>query len=199
MDPQHAATLKASVNRGKDDGCQYGAGSAGRPAVSGGWVEMMERRSIRANSMGFLDATRGNLYPDRPRVAVGAIVFKDERILLVQRGQPPAEGYWAIPGGSVEIGESLQQAAQREILEETGVHIHAREPVFTFDMIETDPDGGVRFHYVVVDLMADYMEGTPRPAGDAADARWVSAGELPRLKVSPATRDLLRKRFHFGV
>jgi ADP-ribose pyrophosphatase len=159
---------------------------------------MMERRSVRDNSMGMLDVTRGNLYPDRPRVAVGAVVFKDERILLVQRGKPPAEGTWAIPGGSVEIGESLQQAAQREILEETGVRIRAREPVFTFDMIETDADGSVRFHYVVVDVMADYLEGTLRPAGDAADARWVSAGELSRLFVSPATLDLLKKRFHFG-
>lgn len=146
-----------------------------------------------------MEAQGGNTYPDRPRVAVGAIVFKEGRILLVQRGKPPAEGYWAIPGGSVEIGESLQQAAQREILEETGISIHAHEPVFTFDIIETDADGSVRFHYVVVDVMADYGGGTLRPAGDAADARWVSAGELPRLKVSPATRDLLKKRFHFGV
>ncbi len=160
---------------------------------------MMERRSHHENPMSILGATSGNRYPDRPRVAVGAIVFKGERILLVQRGKPPAEGYWAIPGGSVEIGESLQQAAQREILEETGVSIHAREPVFTFDIIEKDADGSVRFHYVVVDVMADYMEGTLRPAGDAADARWVSSGELSRMKVSPATLDLLKERFHFGI
>lgn len=160
---------------------------------------MTARRSHHANSTGIMGATSGNRYPDRPRVAVGAVVFKDERILLVQRGQAPAEGYWAIPGGSVEIGESLQQAARREILEETGVSIRAREPVFTFDIIEKDADGNVRFHYVVVDVMADYLEGSLRPGGDAADARWVSSGELSRLKVSPATLDLLKQRFHFGV
>ncbi len=159
----------------------------------------MEQRVNQSNSMDIMSAASGNFYPDRPRVAVGAIVFKDGCILLVQRGKPPAEGYWAIPGGSVEIGESLQQAAQREIFEETGVSIHAREPVFTFDVVERDADGAVRFHYVVVDVMADYMEGNLNPAGDATDARWVSSAELSRLKVSRATLDLLKERFHFGV
>lgn len=173
-------------------GVNTGAASAERPAVR---VGTTGRRSHHANPT---DIMGGNLYPDRPRVAVGAIVFKDERILLVQRGQPPAEGCWAIPGGSVEIGESLQQAAQREILEETGVSIRAREPVFTFDIIENDADGSVRFHYVVVDVLADYLAGAPHPSGDAVDARWVSSGELSRLNVSPATRGLLKERFHFG-
>jgi len=134
-----------------------------------------------------------------PRVAVGAIVFKDDRILLVQRGKPPAADCWAIPGGSVELGETLQQAAEREILEETGATIRAREAVFTFDVIERDPDGMVRFHYVVVDLMADYVAGDLQAAGDAIDARWVAPTELALLRVSPATLDLLRRRFRFGT
>jgi ADP-ribose pyrophosphatase len=159
---------------------------------------MVERRINYSKSTECMSSAVDLAYPDRPRVAVGAIVFKDGRILLVQRGQPPAEGYWAIPGGSIEIGETLQEAAQREILEETGVSIQARDPVFTFDVIERDPNGVVRFHYVVVDLMADYVDGTPQPAGDAAGARWVSPAELPRLRVSPATLDLLKRRFHFG-
>jgi len=75
--------------------------------------------------MGSTDSTQ---YPERPRVAVGAVVFKGGDVLLVQRGQPPAEGTWAIPGGSVRIGETLPQAAEREILEETGVIIRATEP-----------------------------------------------------------------------
>jgi 8-oxo-dGTP diphosphatase len=137
-------------------------------------------------------------YPDRPRLAVGAIVFKDGRVLLVRRGQPPAEGEWAIPGGSVEIGETLQQAAQRELLEETGIIIQAGEPCFIFDVIQTDTDGRVRFHYVIIDLLADYVEGYPRAGGDAADARWVSAEALGELTLSPKTRDLLLRRFGFG-
>lgn len=160
---------------------------------------MMAKRIKHAWAADAMDAADGKSYPDRPRVAVGAIVFNHERILLVQRSQPPAEGYWAIPGGSVEIGETLQQAAQREIFEETGVQIQAREPAFAFDIIERDAAGAVRFHYVVVDLIAEYMEGTLRPAGDAIDARWVSSAELARLKVSRVTRELLKERFHFGT
>ncbi len=144
-------------------------------------------------------AAGSNRYPDRPRVAVGAIVFKEDAVLLVQRGQPPAEGTWAIPGGSVLVGETLQQAAEREILEETGVVIRAAEPVYTFDIIERDEQGRVRFHYVIVDLTAEHVEGTPRGASDAADARWVSASELPLLKVSLHTRTLLRERFNFAA
>ncbi|MBI5578646.1 MAG: NUDIX hydrolase [Deltaproteobacteria bacterium] len=139
------------------------------------------------------------LYPDRPCLAVGAIVFKDGRVLLVRRGQPPAEGEWAIPGGSVEIGETLQQAAQRELLEETQIVIQAGEPCFIFDVIQTDTDGRVRFHYVVVDLLADYVEGYPLAGGDAADARWVSAEDLKGLALNAKTRDLLQRRFGFGA
>jgi ADP-ribose pyrophosphatase len=140
-----------------------------------------------------------NLYPNRPRVAAGAVVFKENAVLLVQRGHPPAEGTWAIPGGSVLVGETLQQAAEREILEETGVVIRAAEPVYAFDVIERDEGGRVRFHYVIVDLAAEYVEGTPCGASDAADARWVSAAELPRLKVSRYTRALLRERYNFAT
>jgi ADP-ribose pyrophosphatase len=103
-----------------------------------------------------------NSYPDAPKVAVGAVVFKDERVLLVRRGQPPSKNLWAIPGGSVEIGETLQEAAEREILEETGIKIQAGEPVFTFDVIDRDGTGKIRFHYVIVDLAADYVTGDPQ-------------------------------------
>jgi len=173
-----------------------GSISAGQPAVRIGTMKRPMRRAASAGRQATPSATS---YPDWPRVAVGAVVFKDERVLLVRRGQPPAEGCWAIPGGSVEIGESLQQAAEREILEETGVSIHAREPVFTFDLIERDADGAVRFHYVIVDVMAEYVGGIPRAGGDAAGARWVSSAELARLNVSRVTLDLLEKRFRFGA
>ena len=137
-------------------------------------------------------------YPDQPRVAVGAIVFKDNRVLLVRRGKPPARDLWAIPGGSVKICETLQQAAEREIFEETGITIQALEPVFTFDYIERDEFGGARFHYVIIDLTAVYVRGEPRAGDDAADARWVSSQEIATLKVSLKTRQLLKERFDFG-
>jgi 8-oxo-dGTP diphosphatase len=139
-----------------------------------------------------------NDYPVNPRVAVGAVVFKDECVLLVRRGQPPAEDLWAIPGGSVEIGETLQEAAEREILEETGIQIRASKPIYTFDHIDRDAAGKVRFHYVIVDLAADYVLGEPSPGDDAVEARWVSAKEINGLAVSAATLNLLKARYGFG-
>ena len=95
-------------------------------------------------------------YPDLPRLAVGAVVVHQNRVLLVRRAKAPAKGLWAIPGGSVRLGETLQQAAEREILEETGLTIRAGEPMLTFETIRRDPNGQVRFHYVIVELKAVY-------------------------------------------
>ncbi len=131
-------------------------------------------------------------YPDYPRVGVGAIVIEKERVLLVRRGIPPSLGLWAIPGGSVEIGETLKEAAEREILEETGVRIEADRPVYSFDFIERDENGEIRFHYVIVDLMARYAGGEVRAADDAADAKWLTWSEIESLPVSPNTLRVLR-------
>lgn len=138
-----------------------------------------------------------NSYPNEPKVAVGAVVFKNQEVLLVRRGQPPSQDFWAIPGGSVEIGETLQQAAEREIFEETGIRIRAREPVYTFDVIDRDGHGKIRFHYVIVDLVADYLSGDPKAGDDAAEARWVSVQQIDDLQVSPPTLRLLKNKFGF--
>ena len=138
-------------------------------------------------------------YPTEPRVAVGAVVFNDSRVLLVRRAQPPSRDLWAIPGGRVEIGETLQEAAEREIFEETGVTILAREPVYTFDYIDRDRSGRTRFHYVIIDLTADYIRGSLKAGDDAAEARWVSSEEITDLNVSAKTLRLLKTRFDFGT
>lgn len=136
----------------------------------------------------------GSEYPDSPRVAVGAVVVRDRRVLLVRRGKAPARGLWAIPGGSVRLGESLRQAAEREILEETGLTIRAGEPVLTFESIHRDDGGRVRFHYVIVDLAADYVAGALRAADDAVDARWFSWAEIvSEPDVVPRTRELIQR------
>jgi len=139
----------------------------------------------------------GNDYPDLPRVAVGAVVFKDSKVLLVKRSKPPGKGLWAIPGGSVELGETLQQAAEREILEETGITILARKPFYTFDVIEKDTKNQTRFHYVIIDLMADYISGEPLPGDDADEVRWVSSRELKNFNTSPSTLKVLESLFRF--
>jgi len=140
-----------------------------------------------------------NEYPESPKVGVGAIVFKDGDVLLVRRGQAPSEGLWSIPGGKVELGESLQRAVEREIFEETGITIHANEPIYTFDLVERDDAGRVKYHYVIVDLIADYVEGEIQAGDDAIDARWVSPGEIEKLKMSQMTVELLKRHFSFGL
>ncbi len=141
------------------------------------------------------ESLASKIYPDAPRVAVGAVVFHQDRVLLVLRKQPPAAGVWAIPGGSVELGESLQAAAEREVLEETGLRIKAGDVIYTFDVVERDEAGRVRFHYVIVDLKGELLDPTqpPVPADDVTDAGWFTLDEVKRVEwpVSEATRALL--------
>lgn len=124
-------------------------------------------------------------------VGVGAVVVHEGRVLLVKRGVAPSKGLWAVPGGALELGETLQQGAEREILEETGVTIRAREPVYAFDFFERDQDRRMRFHFVIVDVAADYIQGDVKGADDAVEARWLSPEELDRLPVSKNTLKLL--------
>ena len=131
-------------------------------------------------------------YPDRPVVGVGAVVIRNGKVLLIKRGVSPSRGLWAVPGGSLELGETLQQGAEREILEETGITIRAREPIYAFDFFERDPDGRIRFHFAIVDLAADYIRGDVKGADDALEARWLAPGDLDRLPVSKNTLKLLQ-------
>jgi len=142
--------------------------------------------------------TTTSSYPDLPQVAVGAIVFKDNKVLLVLRANPPSEKMWSVPGGRVELGETLQEAAEREIKEETGITIRAKEPVFTFEVIDRDAAGRVRFHYVIIDLAADYVSGEPYAGNDAVDTNWISAEDLKGLAVSPTTLKVLKQLFNFS-
>ena len=136
-------------------------------------------------------------YPDSPQSAVGAIVIRDDKVLMVIRSNPPGKGLWSIPGGCVELGETLQEAAERELREETGITIRATKPVYTFDVIERDDEGHIRFHYVIVDLLADYVNGRPNAGSDVSEARWFTSRELEDIPVSRATRKLLKKAIQF--
>ena len=136
-------------------------------------------------------------YPDAPRPAVGAVVLHQGRVLLVRRRDPPHAGQWAIPGGSVALGESLAEAAEREVREETGVRVRAGRPVYAFDRVDRDEAGRVRHHYVIVDLLAEYVSGEPAAGDDALEARWLTPEEVAALPVNATTLDLLRTAVGF--
>ena len=131
-------------------------------------------------------------YPDLPRVAVGAVVIHNHCILLVKRGKQPAKGEWAIPGGSVELGETLEAAAEREIYEETGVTIKAGKMIYSFDSIVKDGDR-TRFHYVILDFEASYVAGDPRAGDDVLEAGWFRPKKIKTLGVNSRTLHLLAK------
>jgi len=137
-------------------------------------------------------------YPDAPRVGVGAVVFQDDRILMIKRGKSPSKGMWSIPGGRLELGETLQEAAEREVLEETGLTVKAGKPLYVFDMVAKDDDGRIKYHYVIVDLAAEFITGELIAGDDADDARWVLFEQLESLGVSEKMIRLLKDRFGFG-
>jgi len=115
-------------------------------------------------------------YPLAPLVGVGAVIVKDGRVLLVQRGTEPALGRWSIPGGLIEVGEALSEAVVREVREETGLEIEPVELVELLDRIHRDGDR-VRYHYVIADYLCRVVSGTLNAASDAAAVRWVERSE----------------------
>lgn len=134
-------------------------------------------------------------YPDRPLVGIGAVIVQDGRVLLVKRGGPPLEGQWSIPGGVLELGETLRQGAEREAFEETGLHVEAGELLDVFDSIYSDPQGSTQYHYAIIDFLCRPAGGELRPGGDAQDVRWVTLAELDELQVTANTRRVVRKAF----
>lgn len=132
-----------------------------------------------------------------PQIGVGAVVFKDNKILLVKRKNPPAKNQWAIPGGRLQLGETLREACQREILEETGINIKVGELIYTFEVIERRADGQILFHYVILDFLADYLSGTAIPGDDATEVGWFSPQDIKSLDINPYTKKLLKEKLHF--
>ena len=117
-------------------------------------------------------------FPTRPIVGVGAVVLDGGRVLLVKRGHAPLRGEWSLPGGAVELGETLGAALAREVLEETGLRVRVRDPVEIFERIQPAGDGRIRFHYVVVDYLCTLEGGRLQPGSDAEDGCWAEVDDL---------------------
>jgi len=132
-------------------------------------------------------------YPTRPIPGVAGVILDGDRILLSMRGKPPSEGKWGLPGGAVEVGETVEEALIREVLEETGVTVKPTRLITFLDSIHRDDDGGVRYHYVLFEYLCEYISGEVSPSSDAPDARWVNLGELDSLDIMPSTRRFIEK------
>jgi mutator protein MutT len=132
-------------------------------------------------------------FPDRPIVGVGAVVLHGDRVLIVKRGHPPLEGEWSLPGGTVEVGETLEAALVREILEETGLEVAVGAVVEVLDRIQYSDDGRIEYHFVLVDYVCTVAAGELAPASDAADARWVSAEEFPAYRLTHKVLEVIEK------
>jgi 8-oxo-dGTP diphosphatase len=128
-------------------------------------------------------------------VGVGAIIIEQDRVILVKRGHEPLAGSWSIPGGALEIGETLRQGAVREALEETGLTVKVRELLGVYDRILPDTDGHTRYHYVLIDFLCRKIAGDLHAAGDAAEARWFTRRELSELSLAQDTADVIRLGF----
>ena len=134
-------------------------------------------------------------FPELPLVGVGAIIIEGDRVLLVKRAHPPIQGQWSIPGGVLEVGEMVREAAVREAREETGLMVEPGELLGVYDRILRDPEQRVQYHYVLIDFLCRPVGGELLAASDAAEVRWFRREELPALQLAEDTLEVIGTGF----
>jgi 8-oxo-dGTP diphosphatase len=134
-------------------------------------------------------------FPEVPLVGVGAIIIEDARVVLVRRAHPPLQAEWSIPGGVLEVGELVRDAAVREAREETGLTVEPGELLGVFDRVLRDPGQRVQYHYVLIDFLCRRVAGDLAAASDAAEVGWFRQQELPALKLAKDTMEVIRTGF----
>ena len=132
-------------------------------------------------------------YPNGPVVAVGVIIRDGEQIALIRRSKEPSRGLWTFPGGAVELGETLQDDARREALEETGLHVQVEDIAAVVENVVQDDHGHIRYHDVILDFSAHPIGGSLNAATDANAACWVSLADLDSLEMTEKAEQLARK------
>ena len=134
-------------------------------------------------------------FPEHPLIGVGSIIIEADRVVLVKRAHPPIQGHWSIPGGVLEVGEMVREAAVREAREETGLIVEPGELLGVFDRILRDPDQRVQYHYVLIDFLCLRVGGELLAASDAAEVRWFTREELPTLNLAEDTLEVIEEGF----
>ena len=134
-------------------------------------------------------------FPETPLVGVGAIIIEDARVVLVKRGHPPLQAEWSIPGGVLEVGELVREAAIREAREETGLTVEPSELLGVYDRVLRNAEQRVQYHYVLIDFLCRRVAGELAAASDAAEVRWFTREELPALRLAEDTLDVIHKGF----
>ena len=137
-------------------------------------------------------------YPERPVVGVGGAVIANGRALLVRRGNPPAEGEWSIPGGLLEVGETLVEGVRRELEEETGIRVKVHEVIDVFERVSLDGEGKTQYHYVVLDYFCESAGGDARPGSDVTEVAWVPEAELVHYSLAATARQVIEKAFRIA-
>jgi ADP-ribose pyrophosphatase YjhB (NUDIX family) len=132
-------------------------------------------------------------YPAHPVVGVGAVVVRDGRALIVRRAHEPRKGEWSLPGGLLDLGESLADAARREVREETGLDVTLGPIIETFDRVHRDAAGRIRYHFVIVDFVCWSDAGEAVAGSDAEAVAWVAAGEIDRYGVNEHAKAVILK------
>jgi ADP-ribose pyrophosphatase YjhB (NUDIX family)/ketosteroid isomerase-like protein len=156
--------------------------------------EALQAQAARADGGSGEGPPRGSrLYPSRPIVGVGAVIIADGQVVLIKRKFEPLAGQWSLPGGSLEVGETLEAGVAREMLEETGLEVEVGPVVDVFDRILLDAERRVRYHFVLIDYLCTPRGGELRAASDVADARLVDPDQLAEYRLTPKAEDVIRK------
>ncbi|MGB0035477.1 MAG: NUDIX hydrolase [Candidatus Acidiferrales bacterium] len=142
--------------------------------------------------------TGGREYPERPVVGVGGVVIAGNRALLIRRGSPPLEGQWSIPGGTLEVGETLMEGVRRELAEETGIDVRVLDMIEVFERIFQDPSGRLQYHFVILDYLCEVAGGIAKAGSDVTDVAWVAEPDLAKYTLTPTATRVVRKAFQMA-
>ena len=134
-------------------------------------------------------------YPERPIIGVGAVIIREDRVLLVRRATEPLKGEWSVPGGVLELGEKLRDGIRREVLEETGLEVEPGEVLDVFDSIFRDEQGRTQYHYVLIDYLCRLLLGEAKAGSDVSEVRWVQEVELAAMGLRDSIEQVVRKGF----